>query len=81
MTRVIIHEQVEVNANFGPDGIMPRAFRLHGHTVRISHIHQRWHGRHAQSRLHYFAITAGERPYTLCFNPADGIWLLKEHTP
>jgi hypothetical protein len=81
MSRVIVHEQVDVNANFGPEGITPRAFRLHGHTVRVTQVHQRWQGRHGATRLHYFTVTAAERPYTLCFNADDGCWMLKEHTP
>lgn len=79
MTQVHIHEQVLVNANFGPEGITPRAFHLLGHTVRITCIHQRWTGQHAHTRLHYFAITAGGRPYTLCFDAGNGTWMLKEH--
>lgn len=81
MGRVVIHDQVIVNANFGPTGITPRAFRLIGQTVHIEHIHQQWCGHHGVHTLYYFAATAGGRPYKLCFQSRDATWRLEEVTP
>lgn len=81
MGRIILHEHVMVNANFGPEGITPRAFRLTGLTVRVEMIHHQWRGQHGVDPLHYFAVTAGGRPYKLCFNSRDATWLLEEVSP
>jgi hypothetical protein len=82
MGRIILHEQVMVNANFGPAGMTPRAFRLTGQTTRrIESIHHQWRGQHGVETLHYFAVTAGGRPYTLCFHSRDATWLVEEVSP
>jgi hypothetical protein len=81
MGRIILHEPVIVNANFGPAGMTPRAFRLAGQTMSITSIHHQWRGRHGTETLHYFAVTAGGRPYKLCFHSRDAIWMVEEVSP